>query len=106
VSVTIKRQRDRAFWQQHVKTWQQSSLRPSDYAHQHQLCKAQFDRWRYRLKQEAALGKGIFIPIAIAQAQTASTYPLVMSGVNGLQIRLELPAEQAIGFAKALLCGQ
>jgi hypothetical protein len=79
----IKRQRDRHFWQQQVEAWQQSGLKPSRYANQHRLCKAQFERWRYRLKREAKSDVD-FIPVQVEPPSSATHQHLVISGPSGL----------------------
>ena len=104
----IKRQRDRKFWQQQVKAWQQSGLRPSDYASQHQLCRAQFERWRYRLKREAKADVA-FIPVQVKAATEPVPQHLVISNQQGLQLQFDMASLQhpaIVSFVKELLCGR
>jgi hypothetical protein len=107
VKENIKRKCDRHFWQQQVAAWQHSGLKPGVYAQQ-QLCIEQFKRWRYRLKREASVGNDSFIPVAIANVkpELSHTYTLSITGMNGVQVKLELPVEQAVSFTKELLCGR
>lgn len=104
----IKRQRDRHFWQQQVEAWQQSGLRPSRYANQHRLCKAQFERWRYRLKREAKADVD-FIPVQVEPLSSATHQHLVISGPSGLQLQWLVPLSElshVLPWVKELLCGQ
>jgi hypothetical protein len=102
----IKRQRDRKFWQQQVEAWQQSGLRPSVYATQHQLCRAQFERWRYRLKREANVA---FIPVQVNAVTDPVPQHLIISNQQGLQLQLDMVSLQnptIVSFVKELLCGR
>lgn len=106
----IKRQRDRKFWQQQVEAWQQSGLRPSVYANQHQLCRAQFERWRYRFNRESKVASvAAFIPIQVDAIASSAPQPIVLSSQNGIQLKLDIASLQQpalIAFVKELLCGR
>lgn len=104
----IKRQRDRKFWQQQLAAWQQSGLRPSVYADQHQLCRAQFERWCYRLKRETKADVA-FISVQVKAATAPVLQPLIISNQQGLQLRLEIASlhnPTIVSFVKELLCGR
>ncbi len=106
---STKRQHTRDFWQRHVMQWQQSHLRAKIYASEQGLCAVQFNRWRYRLKDEAS-PKTTFVPMRLASAPAAALKgcPVVLTGAGGLQLTLELSSEHLpvfLPFVRDLLCG-
>ena len=109
-SLTIKKLRDRRFWQQQVIAWQQSGIQPGAYAEQHQLCPEQFKRWRYRISRESKVASAVaFIPIQVDSVASIAPPPIVLSSQNGLQLQLDTASLQQpaiIAFVKELLCGR
>lgn len=58
-----------AFWQQHVKAWQDSKLTQRAYAKQHGLVVARFVYWKNKLYPAPRTKQKQFVPVRVATPQ-------------------------------------
>ena len=85
------RQAKRAYWSQHVKTWQKSGLTQVRYCQQHQLNQQTFTYWKVKLQKQAALSHLLPVSIKPDRNQTSSFLHsgIVLSFNDRLSIQLE-----------------
>ncbi len=71
-----------AFWQQHVKAWQDSKLTQRAYAKKHALVVARFVYWKNKLYPSPRTKQKQFVSVRVAATQ----HPIRLIHPNGLVI--------------------
>ncbi len=88
-----------AFWQCHIKAWQESKLPQKAYCQQHDISFASFGYWRTRLNRKTA-PKTKLIPVGISKPFSSINIFLP----NG--IKLEVPTHELTDVLRALHTAQ
>jgi hypothetical protein len=79
----MKSAEKKAFWQQHIQTWEQGKLPQKVYCQQHNISFASFGYWRTRLKRlEKPAPK--LVPVTL-------TRPTMVMMTLPMGIRIEVP---------------
>lgn len=98
----------RAFWQQHMETWQASQLKATEYCREQSLSIQQFKYWQYRLvpqtkKTELNTASSEFIEVNLstmpdmspAENHSESRDNLIIESPHGYRVNIPLSSPQS-----------
>lgn len=90
---TGSREERRAYWREHIERWRQSGQSKQAYCRSQGLNPASFYRWQGKLNGVAKKTPG-FIPVRLAKG--LPSYPIEVTLGNGVVIRLDNDADEAL----------
>jgi len=61
-SVADERKQKRAFWKRHIKEWERSGIRQTEYCREHKLSTKSFTYWKRRFRQKSPVS---FVPVQV-----------------------------------------